>query len=82
MRTLTRSCGPGTIPKVGQVRNLDEVRAALVARLADEGKLSLLNARLILRTGVNLMQPKPAQIHDSARVSKVLLALHEMGFDF
>lgn len=63
------------------MQNLDEVRAALVARLRDEGKLSLLNARVILRTGVNFMQPKSTQIHDSVGVSKVLAALREMGFD-
>jgi len=63
------------------LQNLDEVRAALLVQLRDEGKLSLLNARLILRTGVNLMQPKPSQVNDPVGVSKVLLALRDMGFE-
>ena len=57
------------------------MRAALLARLPDEGMLSLLNARIILRTGVNLVAPKSSHVHDPASVSKVLVALREMGFE-
>jgi hypothetical protein len=63
------------------LQNLDEVRAALLARLPYEGTLPLLNVRIILRTGVNLMAPKASHVNDPAGVSKVLAALREMGFE-
>lgn len=81
MRTQTSRAFPLKVELVGGHKSLDQVRAALLAQLSDEGKLSLLNARLILRTGINLIQPKPNQVHDAAGVSKVLFALREMGFE-
>lgn len=63
------------------MRTIDEVRAALVQRLGDEVKLVLLNSRVILRTGVNLVEPRPAHRTDPAAVERVLGALREMGFD-
>ncbi len=52
----------------------------LVSRLKDEGKLSLVNARLILRTGVNLSALRPGQSADPTLIKRVLGALEEMGF--
>lgn len=66
---------------MGRLQNLEEVRAALLAKLPDEGTLSLLNARIILRTGVNLVTPKASHMQDPAGVAKVLAALREMGFE-
>lgn len=66
---------------MGTLHNLADVRAALKSKLSDESKLSMLNARVILRTGVNLMQPKPSQMHDPKGVSQVLMVLREMGFE-
>lgn len=61
--------------------NLEQVREALIDELGDEGKLPLVNARLILRTGVNLCQIEPHHNGDSGRVGKVLAALRDMGFN-
>jgi hypothetical protein len=66
---------------VGAPNDLDGVRDSLIATLQHEGKLSMVNARVILRTGVNLMQPKPSQLRDPKELAKVLAALREMGFD-
>jgi hypothetical protein len=80
MRTLPGRWKESYLNRVGAPQNLGEVRAALLSKLGDESKLSILNARIILRTGVNLMQPKLSQINDPQGVSKVLSALRELGF--
>jgi hypothetical protein len=41
----------------------------------------MVNARLILRTGVSLSKLDPQQVKDPKRVKAVLFALREMGFD-
>lgn len=61
--------------------NLEEVREALIHALGDAGKFPLVNARLILRTGVNLSQIDSRHNADAARVGKVLEALRDMGFN-
>jgi hypothetical protein len=66
---------------VGTPEDLESVRNSLIAALNHEGKLSMVNARVILRTGVNLLSPKPGQVRDPGDVAKVLAALREMGFD-
>lgn len=66
---------------VGPPDDLDGVRNSLIATLKHEGKLSMVNARVILRTGVNLLHPKPSQLRDPSDLAKVLAALREMGFD-
>jgi len=63
------------------MKNLEDVRRALVEKLGDEGKLLVLNARLILRTGVSLSKIHPEQAEDAKSVAKVLTALREMGFE-
>jgi len=42
-------------------------------------QLSLINSRLIMRTGVNLKEPKAEQNGDAATVKKVTDALSSMG---
>lgn len=63
------------------MKSLEQVRAALVAKLGDENKLVLLNARIILRTGVSLSVIDPRYAKDALRIERVLGALREMGFD-
>ncbi len=63
------------------MRDLRRIRALLLRTLADEGKLSIVSARLILRTGVSLTDPRPEQVYAPAAVAKVTSALAEMGFD-
>ena len=63
------------------MKDLDEVRDALIAKLGDGGMVALLNARLILRTGVTLSNRRPGQPDGPAEVAKVLSALREMGYE-
>ena len=49
------------------MKDLNEVRDALIAMLGDGGKLPLLNARLILRTGVTLTVDAPGNRMDLSR---------------
>lgn len=64
------------------MKDLDHVRAALVAGLGDDAaQLPMLNARLILRTGVSLTKIDPKHARDPARIAAVISALREMGFD-
>jgi hypothetical protein len=60
---------------------LKEVREALSKLLNDEGKFSIVNSRLILRTGVNLRSIAPEHDRNATMVNKVKQALHEMGYD-
>lgn len=61
------------------MRDLNEVRSALVAELGSEDRLPMVSARLILRTGVSLTTVDPKTSGDGQRVAKVLAALREMG---
>lgn len=64
------------------MKDLEQVRAALIAVFAgDASKLPMVNARLILRTGVSLTKLDPRHVRDPKRVDAVLMALREMGFD-
>jgi hypothetical protein len=60
------------------LQSLDNIRNQLVQKLGDPSRLGFVNARLILRTGVNLASPKPG--YTEADVQKVVKALAEMGF--
>jgi hypothetical protein len=62
------------------LKTLEEIRTMLVGQLKDEGKLSLVNARLILRTGVNLSALRPGQAADPVLLKRVIVALQDMGF--
>ncbi len=61
--------------------DLEHVRSALIAMLGDVSRLPMINARLILRTGVSLSKIDPRLSQDLTRVGKVLMALREMGYD-
>jgi hypothetical protein len=64
------------------MKDLEQVRTALIAAFGgDASKLPMVNARLILRTGVSLTKLDPRHVHDPKRVDAVLFALREMGFD-
>ncbi|HEX7479918.1 MAG TPA: hypothetical protein VF331_19100 [Polyangiales bacterium] len=63
------------------MRDLRQIRSLLVESLRDEGKLALVSARLILRTGVSITEPRPEHVQSPAAIAKVKLALTEMGFD-
>jgi len=61
--------------------DLEQVRRALITLLGDESRLVMINARLILRTGVSLNSIQPHHSKDRARIAKVVGALREMGFE-
>lgn len=64
------------------MKDLEQVRTALIAAFdGDVSKLPMVNARLILRTGVSLTKLDPRHVKDPKRVDAVLMALREMGFE-
>lgn len=62
------------------MRSLDEVRAVLVAELGGEERLKMVNARLIMRTGINLKDIQPGHSRSPEKVARATFALREMGF--
>ncbi len=63
------------------MKSLIEVRQALEDHLKNETTLRTIAARLILRTGVNLLEPAPHHLTDKAMIKKVCENLKAMGFD-
>ncbi len=64
------------------MRDLEHVRTALITAFGgDLSKLPMVNARLILRTGVSLTKLDPRHAKDPKRIDAVLMALREMGFE-
>ncbi len=61
------------------MHTLHDVRRAFHARTGAEEIPKLVNTRIFLRTGVNLMDIKPAQNHDTVLVAKVVTALRDFG---
>jgi hypothetical protein len=61
------------------MQSLDQVRKQLTATINNPAMFSLINTRLILRTGVDLVEFKPSD-NQPANVEKVLAALKAMGF--
>lgn len=66
---------------VATVATIDDVLARLRAHLGgNELSLGPICTRVMLRTGVNLREPKHGQNTDAALVTKVVATLAEMGF--
>ena len=65
--------------KAEPLQTLQDVRRALHARTGTEEIPKLVNTRVFLRTGVNLMDIKPAQNSDAGLVAKVVTALSDFG---
>lgn len=61
------------------MQTLQDVRRALHARTGAAEIPKLVNTRIFLRTGVNLMDIKPAQNADAGLVAKVVGALSDFG---
>jgi hypothetical protein len=60
--------------------SLTDLASRLERQLGGPASLGAVSTRLLLRTGVNLRQPKPEQINDRAVVAKLGDALAEMGY--
>ncbi len=62
------------------MKSLSQIQRTLLSALGSQAMFSLVNTRLILRTGVDLASIVPAQDADAALVTKVLTALQAMGY--
>lgn len=60
--------------------SLQQIGATLKVALGSPAMFSLVNTRLMLRTGVDLGSIQPKQDGDAALVSKVLMELKAMGY--
>ncbi|MGZ6670220.1 MAG: hypothetical protein ACXVH3_36805 [Solirubrobacteraceae bacterium] len=61
-------------------KTLNEVKAALVVALGGSAAIGAVAARVALRTGVNINNPKPEHASDPAVVEKVCSCLKDMGY--
>jgi NCAIR mutase (PurE)-related protein len=60
------------------MNSLEAVRTKLLELVGSEARLSLINARVMLRTGVNLVTIRPGYTQED--VDKVVKALIGMGY--
>ncbi|MEU7908600.1 hypothetical protein [Actinoplanes sp. NPDC049118] len=56
--------------------------ASLEQQLNNKSSFMAVSTRVLLRTGVSIRDPKPAQNADAAVVTKVRAALADMGYQF
>ena len=63
-----------------QRRSLDEVLADLVRETGSEMAIVPVVTRLVLRTGVNLKQPRTDQRYNKDAIGKVIAVLNDMGY--
>lgn len=61
------------------MHTLEQVGHALRSRLGADEIPKLINTRVFLRTGVNLMDVKSVHNTDSAMITKVVGTLRELG---
>lgn len=61
--------------------SLTEVRERVTRWAPDPATLRMINVRIILRTGVNLLEPKLAHERDRDAIAKVVLVLRDLGYD-
>jgi len=62
------------------MHSLEQVRQTLSAMLNNQILFSLVNTRIILRTGVDLVAIKAEEDRNPESVAKVLAALKAMGY--
>ena len=62
------------------MQSLEQVRKTLSAMLNNQILFSLVNTRVILRTGVDLVAIKEQEDRDPESVARVLAALKAMGY--
>ena len=64
------------------VSSLTDLADRLERQLNNPASVRAVSTRVLLRTGVNMREPKPAQNQDAELVKKVAGALAEMGYRF
>jgi len=62
------------------VNSLQDLARLLEKQLGSPASFAAVSTRLMLRTGVNLRQPRPEQLGDRAIAEKVRAALADMGY--
>jgi hypothetical protein len=62
------------------VESLDQIKKQLTVSLGNPGLFSLVNTRLILRTGVDLGDIRPENNRNPEAITKVLGVLTAMGY--
>jgi hypothetical protein len=67
---------------VTAVSSLTDLADRLERHLNNPASFKAISTRVLLRTAVNLREPKPAQNQDTELVKKVAGALAEMGYRF
>lgn len=65
---------------VAALTSIDDVLRQLRSKLDNELALGPVCTRVVLRTGVNLKAPTPAQAEDPAAITKALACLAELGY--
>ncbi|MEV8508658.1 hypothetical protein AB0368_28055 [Actinoplanes sp. NPDC051475] len=61
---------------------ISALAAGLERQLNNTASFMAVSTRVLLRTGVSLREPKPAQNSDAGAVTKVRAALADMGYSF
>ena len=62
------------------MKSLAEIRSTLESALGSSALFSLVNTRIVLKTGVDLAQIREGEDHSGESVAKVLTALQGMGY--
>jgi len=64
------------------VSSLTDLANRVERHLNNPASFKAISTRVLLRTGVNMREPKPAQNQDTGLVAKVAAVLAEMGYKF
>jgi len=72
----------GALMVATALSSLTDLANHLERQLNNPASYRAIVTRVLLRTGVNMREPKPTQNQDSAMVSKVAGTLAEMGYRF
>lgn len=64
------------------VSSIKDLASMLEKKAGNPASFGAISTRLLLRTGVNLREPRPDQVADRAVVEKVRAALADMGYAF
>ncbi len=62
------------------MKTLEEIKLEVRTLTGDDVRFSLVNVRVMLRTGVNLKAIKETQNDDARSIREVLSALAELGY--
>lgn len=61
-------------------RALGDVANALRSSIKNDSSFRSVSTRVLLRTGVNVREPRPDQVRDPVAIGKVMTALVDMGY--